>query len=701
MKRFLSAGAAASAITAALFLIYFTGRPIMPSYEKVRSGYTTSEARLYDRNGMLIHEIRRDEKVRRLDWVEIGSVSEAMKNTVILAEDRRFYSHSGVDWLAVAGSVLKGGSRGASTISMQVASFINPEKSKKKTRRGIFQKLRQMKAAASLEETWTKDQILEAYLNLAGFRGELKGIGAASAGIFMKEPSGINIKEAAVLCAMLPGSKAVPKVIADRAYRIVSLTGTGVYKDEIRELAIQAVSRPYYIKPGVALAPHVARELLKKGVNSSRCSLDRNIQEYALSSLQNRLNELSGRNVKDGAIIVADNKTGEILAYVGNSGTGSSARYVDGVKAQRQAGSTLKPFLYGLAIEKRLITAASLIDDTPHDIPTNAGIYIPENYSNSYMGQVSARTALASSLNIPAVRVLELAGKEDFTERLRLSGFSTINDDAEYYGYSIALGSADITLADLTAAYMALANAGVYMPLKLVSGEPSGPAKRIMDERAAYIITDILSDRQARSPTFALENVLATRFFSAVKTGTSKDMRDNWCIGFTKKYTVGVWVGNFSGEPMWNVSGMSGAAPVWLDIMNYLHSASDPAGSNKPGGVRVKDITYSSHLEPDRKEVFIDGTEPSGTISGVNKYAKPVIVYPTEGAVLAIDPDIPENYQKVLFKAEPKSIYRWKLNGKVIGKGSRLLWKPKIGEHHLTLIDDKMAETHSISFIVR
>jgi penicillin-binding protein 1C len=673
----------------------------MPPYEKIRSGYTTSEARLYDRNGILINEARRDEKLRRLDWVELKSVSEAMIKAVIMAEDRRFYSHSGVDWLAMAGSALKGGSRGASTISMQVASFIDPETGKRRIRRGISQKLRQMKGALSLEKTWTKDQILEAYLNLAGFRGELTGIGAASAGIFMKYPSGINMKEAAVLCAMLPGSRASPKKIAERAWRIIQVSGTRVDEDEIGEIAFRAVSKPYYIRPGVTLAPHVARELLKNGVNSSRCSLDRNIQGYALASLQNRLNELSGRNVKDGAVIVADNRTGEILAYVGNSGTGSSARYVDGVKAKRQAGSTLKPFLYGLAIEKRIITAASLIDDTPHDIPTAAGIYIPENYSSRYMGKVSARTALASSLNIPAVRVLELAGKEDFIERLILSGFSTINHDAEYYGYSIALGSADITLADLTAAYMAIANKGVYRPLKLVTGGPSGPLRRAMDKNAAYIITDILSDRQARSPTFALENVLATRFFSAVKTGTSKDMRDNWCIGFTKKFTVGVWVGNFSGEPMWNVSGMSGAAPVWMDIMNYLHSAIDQEVNDRPDGVRVKGIAYSRHLEPDRDELFIDGTEPAGTITGTAEYTKPAIVYPTEGAVLAIDPDIPENCQKVLFRAEPESEYRWKLNGRVIGKGSQILWKPVIGEHQLVLIGDKISETQNVHFIVR
>jgi penicillin-binding protein 1C len=701
LKKYLLAGAAAAAIAAVLLLICISGRPIMPSYEKVRSGYNTSEARLYDRNGILIHEARMDEKLRRLDWVELGSVSEAMIKTVIMAEDRRFYSHSGVDWLAVAGSAIKGGSRGASTISMQVASFINPETGKRRIRRGFSQKLRQVKGALSLEEAWTKDQILEAYLNLAGFRGELTGIAASSEGIFMKDPSGINMKEAAVLCAMLPGGKAGPKTISERAWRIIKISCTRVDKDEIRELAFRAVSKPYYIRPGVTLAPHVARELLRKGIDSSRCSLDRNIQGYALSSLQERLNELYGRNVKDGAVIVADNGTGEILAYVGNSGTGSSARYVDGARAKRQAGSTLKPFLYGLAIEKRIITAASLIDDTPHDVPTAAGIYIPENYSNRYMGQVSARTALASSLNIPAVRVLELAGKEDFIDRLILSGFSTISHDAEYYGYSIALGSADISLADLTAAYMAIANKGVYRPLKLLAGEPSGPFRRVMDENAAYIITDILSDRQARSPTFALENVLATRFFSAVKTGTSKDMRDNWCIGFTRKYTVGVWVGNFSGEPMWNVSGMSGAAPVWLDIMNYLHSVSDLEENDKPDGVRVKGITYSRHLEPDRDELFIDGTEPAGTITGAAEYTKSAIVYPTPGAVLAIDPDIPENCQKVLFRAEPKSAYRWKLNGKVIGKGCQILWKPEIGEHQLVLIGDKISETDSVRFIVR
>ena len=246
---------------------------------------------------------------------------------------------------------------------------------------------------------------------------------------------------------------------------------------------------------------------------------------------------------------------------------------VDGVAALRQPGSTLKPFLYAQALAERRITAASLLEDAPTHIQTAGGLYMPQNYDRQFKGWVSVRTALAASLNVPAVRTLAMVSPQAFHDQLLRLGLP-LKESGDYYGYSLALGSAEVSLLDLTNAYRALGNGGRWGPTTLLPAAPDDvpePARPALDPRAAFIVGDILSDGNARARTFGTDSVLATRFWSAVKTGTSKDMRDNWAIGWSQHYVVGVWVGNASGAPMWDVSGISGAAPLWAALMNYLH----------------------------------------------------------------------------------------------------------------------------------
>jgi penicillin-binding protein 1C len=234
-----------------------------------------------------------------------------------------------------------------------------------------------------------------------------------------------------------------------------------------------------------------------------------------------------------------------------------------------------------------------------------------------------------------------------------------------------------------------------------------------MNREAAFIISDILSDRTARSLTFGYENPLSTRFWTAVKTGTSKDMRDNWCIGFSDKYTVGVWVGNFSGEPMWNVSGTSGAAPVWLETMNYLHLRKASKPPAPPTGVVAKSVVFNqsiSSIEPARKEWFMKGTEPSdmkteitaGDSPAEKNWEKPFIVYPPKDAIIAIDPDIPDENSLVFFQAEGNRPFDWILNNEKIGAGpAPFLWKPRYGKYVLSLADSQGHVMDSIHFEVR
>ena len=706
----------------AFALLFILGSPAaeafsLPSFQEVRSGHRVSEAVILDRHGEPVHELRIDKSGRRLNWTELKEISPSLVKAVLQSEDRRFYEHGGVDWKAVGAAAINrlfgSKSRGASTVSMQLAVMLNPG-GMPKGRKTLRQKWVQMSAARALEGKWKKEEILEAYLNMVSFRGELQGIAAASMGLFHKEPTGLNDRESAVLAALIRSPNAPPDEVGRRAATLALSMSPGSDCSAVRLFAVESLSRPYSIPPRVALAPHLARRLAsashsggEKGSAAGfpslliRSTLDLRIQSFAVETLRRQIDALAGRNVGEGAVLVVENGTGNVLAYVGSAGDSQ----VDGVIARRQAGSTLKPFLYGLAIEKRLLTAASVLDDSPLHIPTERGLYVPHDYDHRTRGAVSVRTALASSLNIPAVRTQMLVGTEPFAERLRLAGFD-LRRPGEFYGFSLALGTADVSLYELVNAYRMIAEGGIRSPLRLSPAAPGRP-KRVMGRDAAYIIADILADRSSRSIAFGLDNPLTTRFWSAVKTGTSKDMRDNWCVGFSSRYTVGVWVGNFTGEPMWNVSGVSGAAPVWLEIMNHLHRdlRSNPPAA--PAGVVRAGAVFPAGAEAERSELFLAGTEPprGGAVSRqATAQLIARIAYPPEGTIIVIDPDIPDENQLVFFEADNGETgrMRWRLNDELLPEGDAgRRWKPTPGRYILALTDGGGRTLDSVSFEVR
>lgn len=686
-----------------IFIVFFSLSSFafaLPSFNEVKNSYRASDAVLLDRHGKVIHELRQDMTGRRLEWTGIGRISPALLNAVVQSEDKRFYLHSGVDWLAIGSAAARGvvsrSQRGASTITMQLASMLVKDLRPKKLRRTFLQKWDQIAASRDLEKVWSKDEILEAYLNLITFRGELQGVSAAARGLFGKDPHGLDEAESFILAALIRAPNAP---VADITRRAVLLAGAA-RSEATRALAERALAGVYKVRQRISLAPHIAHAVLKKGVISSGSTLDADLQQFAVESLRHQLDTVRSQNVTDGAVLVADNRTGDILAYVGNTGSDSPSPFVDGVEARRQAGSTLKPFLYGLAFERKILTPASILNDSPLDIPTERGIYKPENYEHDFKGTVSARTALASSLNIPAVRVINLAGTEDFIQKLNELGFAHLEAD-DFYGPSAALGSIDVNLRELVTAYRTLANGGIWSPLQFLPGQQK-KKRRVFSREAAFLISDILSDRQARSLTFGLENALATRFWSAVKTGTSKDMRDNWCIGYSERYTVGVWVGNFSGRPMWNISGVTGAAPVWLEIMNRLHGNSPEMPPRRPDSVIAQRIEFADDIEPPRSELFEKGTEPFAAVLRASQ-VKPGIVYPADGTIIALDPDIPDEYQRVFFEAGGSGLpFRWVLNGEYLGSvQSDTFWRPREGRYLLALADEKNTVVDSVRFEVR
>ncbi len=684
-----------------------SGEP--PSLERLRTEHRRSDAVLLDRHGEVLHELRTDPDGRRLDWTPLAEISPALRAAVVRVEDRRFGEHAGVDLRAAAGAAfdaLRGArARGASTLTMQLAALLEPGLRAPVGGRGLTRKWQQARAAWALERKLAKDEILEAYLNLTTFRGELQGVAAASRGLFGKDPHGLDETEAWLLAALLRSPNATAGDAAARACALVARArdagsaGAGpaaVDCDAFVVRAGDALAGPARVRAAVALAPHVASRLLRAPGAPARMAttLDASLQRVVIAVLRAQLLSVRDQNARDGAVLVADNATGEVLAWVGSSGPLSAAPQVDGVRARRQAGSTLKPFLYARAFDARILTARTRLLDAPLDVPTAAGAYRPDNYDHRFHGLVPAREALASSRNVPAVRVLQQIGVEELARTLARLGFRDLGRP-DFYGESLALGTADVTLLELVAAYRALANGGVSSPLRLVPETgPPPEGERVFSAEAAFLVADVLADRASRAGGFGLENVLATRFWSAVKTGTSKDMRDNWCIGFTRDFTVGVWVGNASGAPMWNVSGVEGAAPVWHAVVSWLQRDRPASPPDPPPGLVRAD-----------GEWFLRGTEPpaGGLVSGADAGPPSRIASPAEGTVVAIDPDIPRGRERIALRADPPARHlRFELDGRSLGPAaSPVLWAPERGRHELLLVDANGATLDRVAFDVR
>lgn len=674
----------------------------MPSAALVRAAYRPSEAWLYDRDGRLLDSSRVDFQARRLAWTPLSEIAPVAREILVAAEDRRFLTHGGVDWMALAGSLrdrMRGRhARGASTISMQVAAYLSPELARPGAR-GLRDKLRQMRAAMVLDATWSKDEILEAYFNLAGFRGEAQGIGAAALSLFGKTPSALSRDDALLLAALLPQPGADAVMVARRACSLSHERDCSRFAGEAASMLGPA--RSLRLDPG--LAPHLADRLLTRPGMRVTTTLDRRVQRIAVEALRRQLLGLGGGRARDGAVVVVDNASGDVLAYVGGVGGASTAASVDGAAAYRQAGSTLKPFLYAMAIERGYLTSASILDDSPVQLDTQTGLYAPQNYDRAFKGPVSVRTALAGSLNVPAVRTLVLTGADAFRDRLWDTGYRGLTEDGQYYGFSLALGSAEVTLLEQVAAYRSLARAGQWGPLRLTASDPRATPRAVTTPQAAWIVGDILSDANARVVTFGPDSSLRLPFWAAVKTGTSKAMRDNWCIGYSDRFTVGVWVGNLEGDPMRAVSGTSGAAPVWHDVMLALHAGQPGRQPPRPSGIEERTIRFAGNLEQPRREYFLAGTGLSLVAMAPEQARRPRILNPVAGSVYALDPDIPIDRQRLAVTvtgAVPG--FRLTLDGHDIGAADTApMILPPPGRHRLRLVDPGGAVVDQLLFTVR
>ena len=695
----------------------------LPSFDEVRADFRSSETLVLSREGEVIQRLRTDVTVRRGQWLGLADVSPALQRALVLSEDRRFYEHSGVDWAAVSAAAWANlwheRTRGASTLTMQLAGLLDGDWRQGPGGRTVTQKMGQAVAAQLLERRWRKDQILEAYLNLVPFRGELVGIDALARTLFGKAAHGLDERESAVAAALVRAPNARPALVARRACGVLRDMQQGQADCEALDLFTTAALQRRAYDASAGIAPHFARQWLRGGHGAGqRSSLSAPLQRMAQQTLQRHLRELAGRNVQDAALVVLDNASGEVLAWVGSSGPLSQAAEVDGLLALRQPGSTLKPFLYAQAIAEKRLTAASLLHDSPAQIATAGGLYIPQNYDRQFKGWVSVRQALGSSLNVPAVRTLVMVSPDAFFAQLRRLGLA-LRESGGYYGYSLALGSSEVRLLELANAYRALANGGRVSPVAYAPGARAA-FTQALDAGAAFIVGDILADANARVPTFGSDSVLNTRFWSAVKTGTSKDMRDNWAMGWSQRYTVGVWVGNAGGSPMHDVSGSSGAAPIWADVMAWLHRAAPSRAPRPPAGVLRQPVRFdggADRLESPREEWFVRGTQqavfaidieaPDAYIASASgkkhmNFGTPArIIAPAPGSIIALDPDIPPAHQRLQLQAQGGTALRWRIDGRPVGQGAALAWLPWPGRHRVELLDAQGQMQDSVQIEVR
>ena len=602
-RRWVVALACALAVACAFAL-----RPIGPGAFVMGGG----AVRFFDRAGLPLGTVLARDTEHAVH-VPLRAVSPHFLAAIVAVEDARFARHRGVDPAALVRAVMEIARRGrvvsgGSTITMQLARL------RYDLPRTVWGKLREVVLALRIEGGMSKDQILEAYVNRLPMGGNLVGIEAGARTYFGVPAGDLDWAQAAMLAALPNDPVALDPyahraALARRSAAILAyLRGHGVITaDEAREAMAEHVAIGSRHE-GIGDAPQLLFRLAAStpgGTERVRTTIDRDLQRYVENAAQEVVAALGDRSVHDAAAIVIDNAAGNVLAYLGSPEyfDARSLGRNDGVVALRQPGSTLKPFLYELAFERRTIRPATIL----HDVPTTyaipgAQIYQPADYSGEFEGPVRPRIALADSLNVPAVRTLSAVGVATFQSRLRALGFVHLDKPADYYGLGLTLGSGEVTLEELGRAYATIARGGRPLSLRYRDSDPATPASsdvRVGDEATWELITDMLSDAHARARAFGVESLLRLPFPSAVKTGTSSDFRDTWTVGFTRDVTVATWVGNFDGAPMQRITGVTGAAPLWNRIMLHLAEAREPEPFPSPHGYARRTICGTTGLIPD------------------------------------------------------------------------------------------------------
>jgi len=672
---------------------------------------------LLDTHGREIAEIASAEARVQIP-VRLSEMGEWLPRVTVALEDRRFYEHPGIDLLATAGAVIRNVRSGrvvsgGSTITQQLVKMACGRR-----RRAWLGKLYEAILAWKLERIWSKDRILEEYLNRSSFGNRRLGPEAAARAYFGEPARDLTLPEA-VFLAGLPQAptRFNPWRHPDLAVRkyarsVERLARLGLLTPEQQMNQSPPIVRRF---DPPRFAPHFvdAVQSLHPGLRGRVVTtLDLDMQTTAERELRIHLDALNRNDITEAALVILDNATGAVRAMAGSSDYETSQ--INGTMRPRSCGSTLKPFVYLAVIDRRLLTAASLLPDTPDAIRGEYSDYDPRNFSHHYLGPVRVREALGCSLNVPAIVALSRVGARPCFYELKKWGFH-FPADLDDYGAGFILGNAEIRLTDLAAAYAGLARSGLAMPAKLIGSEFQ-PIVRIASTEATDIVTDILCDNEARRRSFGANSPLAFKERVAVKTGTSNGFRDAWTVGYDKEHTVAVWAGNFNDRPMRDTLAVRSAAPLWASIMHDLLRNDHPLNPPSANLVR-REICLTTGLLPSRfsngkaTELFLKGTEPEqdsaswysdeGKLLLPGEYAawcsssdntlgaavqpEPRITSPLPNSKYEIDPVLPRTQQMIELTASIGGHVRWTVNGVPVSpqRDGRFFWQLAPGEWEL------------------
>ncbi len=632
----------------------------LPSIDALSQTTMTPSVRITDRDGRLLYEIIPQEGGRNT-VLSIDNIPQCLKDATIAVEDKNFYTNPGIDLTGIVRALwinLKGGEivAGGSTITQQAARNLLMSQDER-SERTLRRKLREAALAWQMTQKLSKDEILALYLNQINYGGMAYGVEAASQTYFGK-PAGELLLPECSLIAGLPQAPGVynpftnPDLAKQRQGIVLGLMEKQGYITHDQRVGAESTPMSYNPAPYPIEAPHFIwivkdqiDKLIADGVLNSkqslvvRTTLDLDAQRLAEEVLKRRIagfkNEAGAlsRNVNNAALVALDPHNGEILALVGSADFFDESIHgaLDMAISPRQTGSAFKPFIYALALDPTRhdawTAATSILDVTTTFTIRDGAPYSPLNYDKLEHGPVSARAALASSLNVPAVKTLQEVGVEDAVNLARRLGVASL-DEAGQYDLSLALGGGEISLLELSTAYAALANNGYFTGNasildvhdadgNLLYQPDKNPPLQVLDPRVAWLISDILSDDSARAIGFGLNSSLKLDRAAAVKTGTTTNFHDNWTIGYTPDLLVGVWVGNSGYEPMRDVTGLTGAAPIWHETLRGLLQGRPDTSFARPDGLTQVEVCDISGLLPTpacphtRREWFIAGTEPT------------------------------------------------------------------------------------------
>lgn len=576
-----------------LILLFFILNWIFPLPDKIE--YSTI---ITDNKGEVVNAyLTKDQKWRMK--TELDEISPLLQKTIIAKEDRHFYTHPGVNPFAVIRAFFSNifhmrRMSGASTISMQVAKMLEPG------RRNLWSKMREMFRAFQLELKYSKKEILQMYLNLVPYGGNIEGVKAASLLYFKKNPDHLSLAEITALSiipnkpgVMIPGRNN-DFIVKERNRWLERFAKRKIFtQKEIEDALAEPMNAtrgtvPHYI-------PHLSYKLKKQGGDIIKTNINLNTQLKTEKLVEDYVRTQRLKNIKNAAVVIIDNKTHKVITYVGSSNFNDTTDggQVNGANAVRQPGSTLKPVMYAMCFDEGLLTPKTVITD----VAVNYAGYAPENYDEKFNGYVSIEYALEHSLNIPAVKSLRLLGHEKMIQKLSNCNFKQVQKDRRKLGLSLILGGCGTTLEELTGLFSAFANDGVYITPSFTQNDTILHKVNVISPAANFMINEILS--KVNRPDFPL-NWTATERMPKIawKTGTSYGRKDAWSIGYNKNYTVGIWTGNFSGVGVADLSGANIATPLLFKIFNTIDYDSDEEWFTQPKDCDIRQVCSETGLIP-------------------------------------------------------------------------------------------------------